>query len=193
MERWSLRPLHDRERPAVERLIQLYIYDLGGEHWGVRPDGTFASPAWHRRFWRRRGSHHFVIRSEGRLAGFALVRDRADFAGAGVREIAEFFVLRRYRRRGVGTRAARALFARFPGRWELAVLVWNVGAQKFWRELAARCALDGVVESRGRHDDLRFVVLHFTTASGRSRSRLSGRAGGRAATGRSPTSRARRP
>ena len=58
--------------------------------------------------------HHFVIRVAGRLAGFAVVCQRARFAGPGVREIGEFFVWRCHRR-GVGTRAARTLFARFPG------------------------------------------------------------------------------
>lgn len=159
----TLRPLRRRDVPVVKRLIQLYIYDLGGDRWSVEPDGTYAPAHWHRRFWRRRGSHHFIVRVGGRPAGFALVRDRADFAGEGVREISEFFVLRKYRRRGVGTRVARALFARFPGRWELAVLTWNP-ARRFWRDVLRRVAIDRVVTSRRRHDDLPFVVQHFATA-----------------------------
>lgn len=146
----------------VRRLIELYLYDLGGDRWGVEPNGRFAPSAWHRRFWRRRGSHHFVLRVDGRPAGFALVRERADFAGAGVREISEFFVLRKYRRRGVGTRAARALFARFPGPWEIAVLAWNP-ARRFWRDLIRRVAAGRVAASRRRLHDLPFVVWHFET------------------------------
>ena len=172
------------ERPAVGRLVELYLYDLGGDRWRVEADGTFAEAAWLKRFWARRGRHHFVIRVDGRLAGFALVSDRAEFAGDGVREIAEFFVLRRYRRRGVGTRVAETLFARYPGRWEVGELVWNVPAQHFWRPLIARCAAGEIVERRRRHGDLTFVVQHFE---------ISGRAGGRAARGRSPTSPGPRP
>jgi predicted acetyltransferase len=186
--RWTLRPVRPGERAAVRRLVQLYIYDLGGDRWGVEPDGTFAPADWHRRFWARRGAHHFVIRVDGRLAGFALVRERAGFAGAGVREIGEFFVLRKYRRLGVGTRAARELFERFPGRWEVAVLVWNVAALPFWRRVIAESAAGEVVERRRRHDDLSFFVLHFTTPA-----RVSVRTAGRGAPGRSPTSRGRHP
>jgi predicted acetyltransferase len=182
--RWTLRPIRPGERAAVRRLVQLYIYDLGGDRWGLEPDGTFAPPDWHRRFWSRRGAHHFVIRVDGRLAGFALVRDHADFAGAGVNEIVEFFVLRKYRRIGVGTRAALTLFERFPGRWEVAVLVWNVTARPFWRRVIARCAAGEVVERRRRHGDLTFFVAHFTT-----KGPVSARAAGRGAPGRSPTSR----
>src|SRR5204862_1102352 len=113
----TLRRVRRADVPLVRRLIQLYIYDLGGDRWGVERDGTFGSPSWHRRFWRRGGGEHVVVRVDGRPAGFALMRDRAQFAGNGVREISEFFVLRRYRRRGVGTEVARALFARFPDAW----------------------------------------------------------------------------
>ena len=162
--RLSLRALRPDDGPSVRRLLQLYIYDLGGDRWGVAADGTFGSPAWHRRFWRRRGRQHFVIRVDGRLAGLALVSDRAHFAGAGTREIIEFFVLGRYRRRGVGARVARTLFARFPGRWELAELTWNVVAQRFWRGLIRRCAVGPVVE-RGHQDDLGFVVQQFATTA----------------------------
>lgn len=161
---WTIGAMRAGERPAVRRLVQLYIYDLYGEHWDVERDGTYGSPGWHRRFWTRRGLHHFVIRVGGQLAGFALVRDRADFAGAGVWEISQFFVLRKYRRRAVGTRAAETLFARFPGRWEVAELVWNVAAQRFWRRVIERCAVGGVVEGRRRYGDLSLFVQHFATA-----------------------------
>ena len=159
----TLRPLRRGDRAAVRQLVQLYIYDLGGERWDVNHDGTFGSRDWHERFWARRGHHHFVILVAGRLAGFALVSERAHFAGPGVQEISEFFVLRRYRNRGVGSRAAREIFARFPGPWELAELTWNVGARRFWRRLIRRCAVGPVVERRRRHGDLAFFVQHFAT------------------------------
>jgi predicted acetyltransferase len=159
----SIRPVRRKDVEAVGRLVQLYLYDLGGERWGVNADGTFGSPAWHRRFWAGRGKHHFVVLVSGRLAGFVLVGDRAHFAGRGVREISEFFVLRKYRRRGLGSHAARTVFARFPGRWEVAELTWNVPAQRFWRGLIRACAVGDVTERRRRHGDLHFFVQHFAT------------------------------
>jgi predicted acetyltransferase len=179
--RLSLRPVRGRGDVAVvSRLAQLYLYDLGGHRWRVTADGTFGDPGWHRRFWARRGRHHFVIRVDGHLAGFAVVDERAHFAGAGTREIAEFFVLRRYRRRGVGGRVARALFARFPGRWELAELVWNTGAQRFWWGLIRALARGPAREHRRRHGDNTFLVQHFEV-SGRRRSAPRRPAAGRRA------------
>jgi predicted acetyltransferase len=145
----------------------------------VEPNGVFAPAAWHRRFWKGRGRRLFVLRVRGRLAGFALTRERAHFAGAAAREIGEFFVLRKYRRRGVGTQAARVLFRRFPGRWELAELTWNVAAQRFWRRVIRRVAVGGFTERRRRHGDLLFIVQHFETASPAPRRVRPASSGGR--------------
>jgi predicted acetyltransferase len=51
--------------------------------------------------------------------------------------MAEFFILRKYRRQGAGTRAARELFDRFPGRWEVAEIPENAPAIAFWRKVIA--------------------------------------------------------
>jgi predicted acetyltransferase len=161
----SLRPIRASEVEAVRRLVQLYIYDLGGAYWDVEPNGAFAHASWHRRFWTGRGRRLFVLRVRGRLAGFVLVRDRAHYAGRGVREISEFFVLRKYRRRGIGTRAALALFRGLAGRWELAELTWNVPAQRFWRRVIRQVAVAGFTEQRRRNGDLPFFVQHFDTAA----------------------------
>ena len=43
MARVTLRPLRPRDVPIVRRLVQLYIYDLVGQRWGVERDGTYGS------------------------------------------------------------------------------------------------------------------------------------------------------
>ena len=55
-------------------------------------------------------------------------------------DVAEFFVVRGARRRGVGQRAARALFELFPGTWEVRVLRANERALAFWRSAVGSCA-----------------------------------------------------
>jgi predicted acetyltransferase len=183
MARVTLRPLRAPDVPIVRRLVQLYIYDLVGERWGVEADGSYGSAHWHRRFWRRDGRHHFIVRVNGRPAGFALVRELPAADGVPTRQMAEFFVLRTYRRRGVGTRVARTLFARFPGRWELSVLTWNVGARPFWRGVIRRVAVGRAITRSGRQGDLTSVVWDFETAVPGRRS--DGRRPRTAAAGRS--------
>jgi predicted acetyltransferase len=49
----------------------------------------------------------------------------------------EFFVLRKFRRRGVGRRVALDLFARYAGPWRVEQLSGNAPAVLFWRRVIA--------------------------------------------------------
>ena len=49
--------------------------------------------------------------------------------------MAEFFVLRAWRGRGIGRRAVFALFDRFRGKWEISELPRNAAAISFWRRV----------------------------------------------------------
>ena len=77
-----------------------------------------------------------VLPNEGQLVGahqrIRYARQTTLFDDPGVHDMAEFFVVRRHRRRGVGEAAARALFDRFPGRWEVRQTRTNQAATRFW-------------------------------------------------------------
>jgi predicted acetyltransferase len=132
-------PISEREQSVLRHLIDLYAYDFSELlHLDVEDDGRFAFPAV-TPYWTDPWRHPFFIRVAGKLAGFALVHERSALSGAdGIRDMAEFFVLRRYRRQGVGEHAARAIFARFPGPWEVRQRPANVAAVTFWRRVIDR-------------------------------------------------------
>jgi len=122
----EVRKAADSERPTIERLIQLYLYDMAAEHpWPIEPDGRYAYDFLDR-FWQ----HPYLIRTEGELAGFALVIRGCPITG---RDdcwfMAEFFILRRH---GLGAAATRDLLARHPGPWHVAVMETNRPALAFW-------------------------------------------------------------
>ena len=54
---------------------------------------------------------------------------------ATVWDLAEFFVMRKYRRRGVGSLAARQLFETHRGKWEIRQRLANTPATAFWRRV----------------------------------------------------------
>ncbi len=49
--------------------------------------------------------------------------------------IAEFFVMKKYRQKGVGRAAAMKIFDMFHGGWEVSQWVNNLSAQNFWRKV----------------------------------------------------------
>lgn len=118
----------------VRNLFTLYIHDMSGfANLDVGEDGAFALPPSFPHWWRARGRHPFLVRADGNLAGFALIREFD--AGGPACDMGEFFILRKFRRAGVGRIAAHALFDRFPGRWEVRELPANRPAQAFWRRI----------------------------------------------------------
>ena len=131
-------PALNEEQPVVERLLELYIHDLS-EYFevAVKEDGRFGYPQLPL-YWSESGRYPFLIRVNGRIAGVVLVR-RLDRVESGpVWDIAEFFVMRSYRRHGTGACAARAVWSRFPGRWQVRVLKANGGALEFWERTIRR-------------------------------------------------------
>ena len=139
--------------PALRRLMQLYLYDLGTiDGWNISAEGLYGDAEKIERFWTERGRRSFLIRADTALAGFALIRDEAAYAGPGTHEVSEFFVLRKFRRQGVGEQAARMLFDLAPGPWELSELASNVPAQEFWRAVIGRYTGGKFTDVEASHD-----------------------------------------
>ena len=124
-----------KDRSVLERLGQLYAYDFS-EILGVDvgEDARFRSISLGN--WRDESRRRFIVRVGGHLAGFALVRKGSVLTSEpDVTDMDEFFVMRKYRRYGVGAEVAKRLFDMFQGRWEVRELAPNVAAQAFWRSV----------------------------------------------------------
>jgi len=85
-------------------------------------------------YWTEAGRYAYFVRAGGRLAGFALVRTLED-GDSRAYSLAEFFILRKYRRQGVGGQAARRVFSLFAGAWRVHQEAQNLPAQAFWRKV----------------------------------------------------------
>lgn len=134
-------PASEADRQVLANLLELYIHDFS-EFLNIEagPDGRFGYPHLPL-YWQEPGRHPFLIRANGNLAGFVLVkRGAAHEANQPVWDMAEFFVMRRYRRLGVGTLAANAVLRIFTGAWEIRVLEANRAAQPFWRRTVSAFA-----------------------------------------------------
>src|SRR4051812_942604 len=144
------------DEPTLERLMQLYAYDFSElMNLDVGEQGLFAGGTPIASCWVEPWRHAYLVRANERLAGFAIVDERSRLTGdPEIADMAEFFVLRRYRRLGVGGQAARLLFARFPRRWEVRETASNTAAIAFWRRTIA--AYTGGVFTEVMMDDARW-------------------------------------
>ena len=78
--------------------------------------------------------HPYILKCDGKLAGFVLQR----FNEENMNEIAEFFVVNKYRKSGAGTFMANEMFKMYKGKWEVRTLLKNKKAQSFWRSVISK-------------------------------------------------------
>lgn len=138
----EITPAGPEEKPVIANMMQLYTHDFS-EYWAGTPegelgdDGRFPDYPYLDTYWHEPARVPLLLRMDGHLIGFALLNDYAHSGMAVDRNMAEFFILRKHRRGGLGTAAAHAVFSRYPGTWEAAVARRNLAALAFWRRAVA--------------------------------------------------------
>ncbi len=134
------------ERLPVYRMLELYQHDLS-DIWDQDLDlhGEYGYAL--DRYWQRSDCWPYVFRVAGQYAGFALVDRRVRIPGDDF-WMDQFFVLKKYRRRGVGSAAAIAVLDSHHGRWQIGQMAGNLAAQAFWRRFVASYTRDGYAEEQ---------------------------------------------
>jgi predicted acetyltransferase len=166
----SVRAAGGCERPLIENLSQFYIYDFSemetasssrmefGDHGFYSPLPDIDS------YWRTEGFRPLLIHDRQRLVGFTLINTRSHCGGRVEHNMAEFFVARKHRRRGVATEAVRQILALYPGHWEIAVAERNAAARAFWpHAIAAAPNICQLVRLEGDSEHWRGPIWNFRT------------------------------
>lgn len=158
------------DRRWIETVYRDYLNDLSREGTGTFPSlgeighratdllaGWFNDP----------GTHVITIVNDDQPVGFALVQARQQPAGAGAPShvMAEFFIARAWRRRGLGQAAVRLILNRFAGHWHIMEDLRNTGAVDFWRRVV-REYTQGAYRERSSNGELH---QYFETPLGRPR------------------------
>lgn len=123
---------------ALANLLELYSHDFSElVQIDVGDDGRYGYkdlPL----YWSDDSRLPFLAKLDGKLVGFALAARTIKPLGDGeCWDMAEFFVLRRYRHRGIGSEIARKVWLLCPGRWQIRVMEENLPARKFWESSIA--------------------------------------------------------
>jgi predicted acetyltransferase len=129
----ELIPARAEQAPILANLLELYGHDFSEFlDLDLGSDGRFGYrdlPF----YWQDPNRHPFLVRVAGKWAGLIMVKRGSELSGdETVWDMAEFFVVRRYRRRGIGTAIAHQVWRQFPGRWEVRVMQSNHSAYLFW-------------------------------------------------------------
>lgn len=167
----TLAPTTDADRHVVTNMFTAYFYDMSqydpqliiNDHglpmWA--PSGL-PGPETHEacvrfNWWVRDQCELYIIRADGRPAGFVIVAVGLAHLPAGVEfELMDFYIAPKYRRQGVGRQAARAALDLHRGAWVVYQLEANMPARQFWHAVIADYTsgqfenLDGGTQQRFR-------------------------------------------
>jgi predicted acetyltransferase len=134
-----VRPALASEQARIEGLMQFYTYDWSemerpqSPAFAFNANGQFDPDPDLADYWKKPERWPYLIEVDGRTAGFALLNTHSHLTGGHIeRNMAEFFVARKHRRRGVALEAVHQILRQHPGQWEIAVAERNVAAKMFW-------------------------------------------------------------
>jgi len=155
------------DRSWIEGVYRDYLNDLAPSATGIFPtlgEVGHREPDQLQRWFDDRTAQVLTILYREEPVGFAMVRRRSAHLpgtspGAPAPEfsMAEFFIARAWRRRGIGAEAVRLLFDRFAGQWLISEHVRNTTAVKFWRRVVSGYT-DGKYQERVLNGE---VQQHF--------------------------------
>lgn len=135
------------DRPILRHLMELYQYDFS-EFIGtdVTPFGLY-DYFYLDHYWVAPERSPFLVRVEGKLAGFVLVSRYNYLTGEkDAWVISEFFIMRKYRHQGAGEHVARWIFDHHQGAWQVSEMNENQAAITFWRKVIGRYTHDNYEE-----------------------------------------------
>lgn len=119
-------------KDVIKNLMQFYMYDFS-EYFklDVEEDGLFTAYKNLDDYWKEAHNRFpYIIIKDEKYVGFVLVRfievtERIYFS------IAEFFIMRKYRREKIGSSVAKQIFNLHKGEWEVFQKESNKPAQLF--------------------------------------------------------------
>jgi len=145
---------------VLANLLQLYMHDFSEIiPLELGPDGRFEYPELPHYF-SEASRFPFLVAIDGRWAGLVFVRQN-EYEGGKVWDMAEFFLLRGYRRRGIGTAVAHLVFSRFPGAWEVRVMDANRAATHFWQQAIESFTGSSLQPERRWHNSKDWWIFRF--------------------------------
>ena len=124
------------EKSVLQNLIELYEYDFSEfNDADVNMYGLYGYKYFDY-YWTEDTRFPFFIKVGGIYAGFVLINEYCYILkDPGSKTIAEFFIMKKYRRKGIGRNVAFQIFNKFPGQWEVLQHGENEPSKLFWSKV----------------------------------------------------------
>jgi len=132
----ELKQVRSDEKEILRNLLEKYSYEFS--QWDKRDVNKLGLYDYEYLdyYWTEDKRWAYFIVADGQLAGFAMVIDLPEVDDRETDyQMAEFFVLHKYRRSGVGRQAVFNVLDRHKGRWQLKLHPANTASAHFWHKV----------------------------------------------------------
>ncbi len=129
----QLERVTESTRQTLWNLLQYMLFETSPSGKNVaNEDGSFDYRYFGNYFTDEDRDAYLIKSKTGELMGFVMINQYLQKVKTG-HSIAEFLVLPRFRRNGVGSEVAKRCFAIYPGNWEVGPADGSDSAYKFWK------------------------------------------------------------
>lgn len=118
----------------IQNMARFYVYDrtdLMG--WECPENGLFECIDF-KHYFTDPDKKAFLIRVKNEIAGFVLL-DKMELLEPVDWNMGEFFILKKFQNKKIGSKVAKEIFKNCPGRWTVSVMPENVRALNFWQKI----------------------------------------------------------
>lgn len=133
----ELKLVKEEEKRVLANMLQLYLHDITRFlHMEMNNEGLFEYK-YLDNYWTNKDYIPYFIIADNKIAGFILVNN--DFLaldkGKDGHNIAEFFIMNSFKRKGIGKKASHLIFDMYPGNWEVRPVLRSEEAKVFWENI----------------------------------------------------------
>jgi len=128
-------PAGSDEKNTIWNMFQFYCYDTSVyDGYDVEADGKYKMCAdYFAQYWQLPRWSAFILKVDGALAGFALIEPSDVVAEA--QELADLFIMRRFRRLGIARRVVEYFMAQRDIPWTVTTFDDAPDATAFWQQM----------------------------------------------------------
>jgi predicted acetyltransferase len=126
---------NDEHKSVIWNVFQFYCYDTSVEEgYDLKEDGRYSLCAeYFSQYWTHPRWRAHLLRWNGAIAGFALLE--ASEALDDAQEIADLFVMKRFRRHGIARKVVQHFMGQRVEPWTVVVFDDATEAQLFWQSI----------------------------------------------------------
>jgi predicted acetyltransferase len=149
------------QAPIIAQLYELYTYEMTDlADFDINDNGYFGYDELPL-YWKDPNRHPYLVLINKKLAGFVLIQKGSPVdIDPDIWDIAEFFIMRRFRKKGIGQFVAHQIWKKFTGRWQVRVWDNNKTAHAFWDAVIGNFAKRLVIPTRREYQGHEGLLIY---------------------------------